>query len=173
MQAGDQEEKLTILRSGINQVALVVEDLDKAVEHYWKTFGIGPWLFYTYGRPLLKEMTYHGKPTEYRMRLALAQLGPLNLELIEMVEGDTVYADFVSKHGYGVHHFGVKVENMQAALAAARKLGVEMVQDGCGFGVEGDGHFAYLDTEEKIGVMLELREAPRQRHPPDKVYPPE
>jgi hypothetical protein len=164
---------LPFLKNGVAQVALVVQDLDKTVENYWKLYGIGPWHFYTYGKPLVKRMSYHGEESEYVMRIALSYLGPLRIELIELGEGDTVYADFVREHGYGVHHFGILVEDMEAALAEASEAGVAMLQDGAGFGRDGDGHYAYLDTEDEIGVMLELIERPEGRVPPDKVYPPE
>jgi len=166
------KQKLPFLESGVAQVALIVEDLEKTVESYWKLFGIGPWRFYTYDKPLVKRMTYHGEPSEYRMRIALAYLGPLRIELIEMLEGDTVYADFVKEHGYGVHHFGLLVENMGEALARAEAAGLTMIQDGAGFGRDGDGHYAYLDTEREIGVTLELIERPKGRVSPEKVYPP-
>jgi hypothetical protein len=168
----EMERTLPFLENGIAQVALIVEDLDRAVEEYYRLFGIGPWHFYTYGKPLVKEMSYHGEPAEYQMRLALSYLGPLRIELIELGEGDTVYADFVREHGYGVHHFGILVEDMQAALAEAEAAGLEMVQDGAGFGRDGDGHYAYLDTEAAIGVALELIERPEGRMPPEKIYPP-
>jgi methylmalonyl-CoA/ethylmalonyl-CoA epimerase len=162
----------SLLRDGIAQVALIVKDLDKAVENYWKLFGIGPWHFYTYGKPLVKKMSYHGEPSEYKMRIALSYVGPLRIELIEQVEGNTVYDEFIRAHGYGVHHFGLLVEDMEAALAEAEAAGLAMTQDGAGFGLEGDGHYAYLDTEGAIGVTLELIEQPKERVPPEKVYPP-
>jgi methylmalonyl-CoA/ethylmalonyl-CoA epimerase len=151
----------------------VVEDLDAAVEKYWKVYGIGPWHFYSYDTAIVKKMSYRGKPAAYSMRIAMAQAGPLNLELIEMGEGPTVYADFVARHGFGVHHFGVQVDDADAAIALAKDAGIGMLQDGAGFGLEGDGHFAYLDTEASIGVMIELREVPRTRRPPERIYPPE
>jgi len=164
---------LPFLQKGVAQIALVVKDLDKTVENYWKLFGIGPWHFYTYGKPLVKKMSYHGDPAEYKMRVALSYLGPLRIELIEMVEGDTVYADFVKEHGYGIHHLGILVEDMQAAIAEAEAAGLAMTQDGSGFGVGGDGHYAYLDTEPHIGTTIELIERPKGRMPPEKIYPPE
>jgi methylmalonyl-CoA/ethylmalonyl-CoA epimerase len=163
---------LSFLQDGIAQVALIVEDLDVTVENFWKLYGIGPWYFYTYGKPLVKWMTYHGQPSEYKMRIALSYLGPMRIELIELGEGDTVYADHVREHGYGVHHLGILVEDMEAALDEAAAAGVKMLQDGSGFGRDGDGHYAYLDTEGEIGVMLELIEQPKGRVPPDKIYPP-
>ena len=165
--------KLPFLQNGVAQVAIVVPNLEEAVENYWQLFGIGPWHFYTYGKPLVKRMTYHGEPAEYAMRIALSYLGPLRIELIEPLEGDTVYADFIEEHGYGVHHFGLLVEDMERALAQAASAGLAMTQDGSGFGLDGDGHYAYLDTEHKLGVTLELIERPVGRVTPEKVYPPE
>jgi catechol 2,3-dioxygenase-like lactoylglutathione lyase family enzyme len=167
------DKALPFLQNGVAQVALVVEDLDKTVENYWKLYGIGPWYFYTYGKPLVKQMSYHGEASEYKMRIALSYLGPLRIELIELGEGDTVYADYVREHGYGVHHFGILVSDMEAALAEASAAGVSMLQDGAGFGRDGDGHYAYLDTEDELGIMLELIERPEGRIPPEKIYPPE
>jgi hypothetical protein len=107
------------------------------------------------------------------MRIALSYLGPLRIELIELLEGDTVYADFVREHGCGVHHFGLLVEDMQESISQAEAVGLAMIQDGAGFGLDGDGHYAYLDTEDHIGVTLELIERPKGRVPPERVYPPE
>jgi len=163
---------LPFLKSGVAQVALIVPSLERAVEQYWNLFGIGPWQFYTYGLPLVKRMTLHGQPAEYRMRVALSQLGPTRIELIEMLEGETVYAEYVREHGYGVHHFGVLVEDMKEALAEAEAAGLTMTMDGAGFGRDGDGHYAYLDTEDKIGVTIELIERPKGRATPEKIYPP-
>ena len=164
---------LPFLDNGIAQIAFVVEDLDKTVEMYHHTFGIGGWHFYTYGTGLCKQMSYYGKPTEYRMRVALSYFGPMRVEFIEMVEGPTVYADLVREHGFGVQHLGVLVDDMAEALAQAEAAGFRMIMDGSGFGPDGDGHYAYIDTEEVYGVTIELICRPARRHPPEKVYPAE
>ncbi len=156
----------------VAQICIIVPDLEEAVENFWHVFGVGPWHFYTYGKPLVRRMTRYGEPTEYKMRVALSYIGSMRVELIEPLEGDTVYAEFVREHGYGVHHLGVLVEDMAEALARAEAAGFAMTQDGAGFGPDDDGHYAYLDTEEAIGTTIELIERPRRRHPPEKVYPP-
>ncbi|MCX7039403.1 MAG: VOC family protein [Spirochaetes bacterium] len=168
-----REEKgmLPFMKNGVAQVGFVVKDLDAAVENWVKHFGVGPWHFYTYGKPLVRKMSYHGKPVEYRMRIALSWIGPLRIELIQPLEGDTVYADFVRDHGFGVHHFGVLTDDMAASLAEAKGAGLSMTMDGSGFGKDGDGHFAYLDTEDALGTTIELIERPKGRMPPEKVYP--
>ena len=163
---------LPFLDNGITQVALVVKDLDRTVENYWKFFGIGPWHFYTYCRPLVKEMSYYGKPADYKMRIALSYFGPTRIELIKVMEGDTLHKDFIEHHGYGVQHFGLLVEDMDEAIVQANAAGFRVIMDGSGFGPDGDGHYAYLDTEELLGVALELISRPKRRHPPEKIFPP-
>jgi methylmalonyl-CoA/ethylmalonyl-CoA epimerase len=166
------EGELPLLKNGVFQIAIVVENLEKAVETYWRLLGVGPWQIYTYAKPLVKEMTYRGQPADYKMRIALAQVGPLCIELIETLEGPTVYADFVRERGYGVHHLGVLVDDMPAAMAQAKAAGLTVIQDGKGFGLHGDGHFAYLSTEDRIGITIELISLPVQRVEPESIYPP-
>lgn len=63
---------LPFLSGGIAQVAQVVEDLERTVEQYWRLFGIGPWDFYAYQRPLLSRASYRGKTADYSMAIALS-----------------------------------------------------------------------------------------------------
>ena len=166
------KETLPFLNNGVAQVAILVENLEEAVENYHRLFGIDNWHFYTYGKPLVKKMSYHGKPVEYKMRVALSYLGPMRIELIQPLEGETVYADFIRDHGYGLHHLGVLVDDMEDAVTQAEAAGVKMLMDGSGFGSDGDGHYAYLDTEKLIGASIELIERPKGRVKPEKIYAP-
>lgn len=166
-------KELPFLNNGVAQIAFVVEDLDRTVKNYHEKFGIGPWHFYTYGKPLVPRMTRNGEPADYSMRVALSYFGPMRIELIEQVEGDTVYSEFIEKHGYGIQHLGVLVDDMQAAIKEAEEAGYKMVMDGAGFGPDDDGHYAYLDTEEELGTTIELIQRPKGRKPPEKIYPPE
>jgi catechol 2,3-dioxygenase-like lactoylglutathione lyase family enzyme len=162
-------ESLPFLENGIAQIAIVIADLDATVERYHRVFGIGGWHFYTYGKPLVPRMTYRGKPADYEALIALSYFGPTRVELIQSTKGPNVYEEFIQKHGYGVQHFGVLVQDMQVALAQAAAAGIDMIMDGAGFGADGDGHYAYLDTEERFGVVYELIERPREKVPPERV----
>ena len=163
---------LPFLIQGVTQVAWVVEDLDRAVEMHNRFFGIGPWHFYRYDRSLLSMMRRNGKDTEYAMDTAVANAGTTRLELIQPLSGDTIYHEFARKNGYGkVHHFGLAVDNMQASLEIARRAGFTVTMEGSGYGLDGDGHFAYLDTEENFGITLELMERPKRRRMPRKIFP--
>ncbi len=84
-----------ILNNGIAQIAMVVEDLDRTVEKYWNIFGIGPWHFYTYKRPLLGMSRYHGQDVDNALRIALSYFGPTRIELIEVKNGPSLQEDFI------------------------------------------------------------------------------
>lgn len=155
----------------INQVCLVVQDLERTMEAYWCHMGIGPWRVYTYGPPMVKDPTYRGEPEPYHMRIALAQVGDMVVELIQHLDGRTIYRDFTDRAGEGLHHIGIFVENLSEAVEQMRQAGFRVIQSGCGYGVHGDGGFAYLDTEEELGTVWELIEVPSERFPPERIYP--
>jgi len=156
----------------INQVALVVEDLDEAVRRYWERCGIGPWRIYTYEPPLVKDMTYRGRRHDYRMRLALAQAGDVMLELIQPLSDENVYTEHLRQKGPGLHHIGVVVPSVPEAVAEAAKSGVHVLQSGRGYGLQGDGAYAYMDTENLLGMIVEFIEFPKERVAPEAVFPP-
>ena len=160
-----------LLENGIAQIALVIKDLDQTVENYWNSFGIGPWHFYTYKRPLLSMSRYYGKDVDNALRIALSYFGPTRIELIEVKEGPSLQNDFIGEHGYGVQHLGILVDDMEIAILEAKDKGFEVIQEGSGFGPDGDGQYAYLDTEERFGITYELIERPKRRHTPEKIYP--
>lgn len=168
---GNTEKPKPFPIAGIAQICILVPDLDRAMKNFRERFGVGPWSVYTYKKPFVPRMTRRGEPAEYSSRIGLANIGPMRIELIQPLEGDTVYSEHIAKHGYGVQHLGVLTEDMAASLAEARECGLEMTMDGSGFGLDGDGHYAYLDTEDLVGVTFELIERPKRRQEPEAVYP--
>ena len=156
----------------IGQVAFVVRDLHKAMQTFFEQFGIGPWSVYTMEPPRVKDMTYRGRRQDFRMRIAFAMCGPTQIELVESLQGPNVYEEFLEQCGEGVQHLGIHVEDMELATRQMQALGYEVVQSGRGYGVQGDGGFAYLSTREAIGTLIELIQLPAERYPPEETYPP-
>lgn len=159
--------------TSVDQVCFVVRDIDKAMEAYWRV-GIGPWQVYTYGAPLVKEITYRGKPGNWSFRIALAKVGGFTLEIIQPLSGENIYSDFLAKHGEGgIQHLGMVVDDLDQVVEEARRSGYEVIQSGRGHGVRGDGKFAYLATEGDLLTIIEVMELVSERRPPERVYPPE
>lgn len=162
--------QLDVLKEGFNQVGVVVEDLEASIEKYQRFFGIQKWILYTYDNKIVKEMTYYGKPSRYSMRIALSNdLKGMQVELIQPLEGPSIYHDFVNKKGYGFHHFGVPCKDIPAALKELEAAGFRSIQEGKNFSPSGGGHYAYIDTESVLGYMIELRQAPPDRWLPEKI----
>lgn len=156
------------LRS-IDQVAVVVRDIDAAMKRYATELGIGPWEVYTYGPHRCSTMTFRGKDQPYTMKLALAMVGDTQYELIEPLEGPSTYHEFLEQHGEGLHHLGYIVENIDAEIARMAALGYPLLQSGRGFGLEGDGAYAYFDSDAGFGCIIEAITPPLKMPEPEYV----
>jgi methylmalonyl-CoA/ethylmalonyl-CoA epimerase len=152
----------------ISQVAVVVKDMKETIRNYWKILGLGPWTIYTFAPPALKNMIVHGKPVGYSMRLAETTVGSVIIEVIEPLEGPSIYREFLEQKGGGPHHIACyKVPDVQKALAGFKKMGIEVLQSGKFDEVE----FYYMDTEKTLGVVTEIVKDGKIR-PPEAYYPP-
>lgn len=152
------------------QVGLVVKDLDKAVRTYWDDFGIGPWAIYTLDKGAIQNGKVHGKKAEIVMRVALADLGGVQLELIEPLNETNIYAEFLQQHGNGLHHIACEVDDFDETVTRLQEKGIRSIQDG----VTKDGlGFAYLGTEETLSCITEIYKIPKdlKAGPPDQTYP--
>jgi hypothetical protein len=151
----------------ISQVAVVVRDMKNTIENYWKMLGLGPWSIYTFAPPALTEMTVHGKPTSYSMRLAETTVGGVIIEVLEPLEGPSIYKEFLEQKGGGAHHVACyKVPDVREALTNFKKMGIEVLQSGKFDEVE----FYYLDTEKTLGIVTEIVKDGKIR-PPEAYYP--
>jgi hypothetical protein len=157
-------------RADIGQIGLVVKNLEAAMDSYWRTAGIGPWSVYTTGAPPL-SCIYHGHPANYKVRLATARSGAVQMELIEYISGDTIHRDFLASGREGVEHVGIYTLNLDEALQPYQDMGVGILQRADGLGMNGDGRYAYLDTESFLGTILELIQSSSQPMPPERIYP--
>ncbi len=155
---------------GASQIGIVVPDLEAALERYDGLWGGGPWRGFTYGAGFIPEVRYRGEPGSYTMRIALNQLTP-QIELIQPLDGPSIYHEFLERGSTGLHHLGFWVDSIDESLASMAAAGYECTQSGCGYGLDGDGGYAYFDTERDFGVILEAIEVPKRRREPDFTWP--
>ncbi len=143
--------------SNLCQIAIVVKSIDATVKFYTEVFGIGPFEIREVEFP---NATYYGQKAGYRGKRAFAQLGPVTLELIELIDGKTVHEDFLKEKGEGLHHIGFVVKDLKRCEEEAGKLGLKVVQ---GIKREDGSGFAYLDSDRIGGAMFELIQRPAQK----------
>jgi methylmalonyl-CoA/ethylmalonyl-CoA epimerase len=142
--------------SDLVQIGVVVRDLDRVRQVLSAVFGLGPFRTITYpppGRASL-ETFYHGQPGDFVYRLAFTELGPVELELIQPLEGDSVWKDFLEQHGEGIHHIRFNVPDVEAVIEYLKKQGIGVAQRGAG--LRPGTNFAVLDTEGKVGFAIEI-----------------
>lgn len=93
---------------------------------YVHEYGIGPRNVYEFNPGNVSDMRARGEPVAWSWRLAIAQVGHVQWELVEPLDGESIYAQFLADHGPGVHHVGVGVARYDDTLAGLAARG----QDG-------------------------------------------
>jgi catechol 2,3-dioxygenase-like lactoylglutathione lyase family enzyme len=138
------------------QIGIVVQDLERATELLGSLFGIGPFRFIEWPNRPDSKYFYRGSEEHIKIRQAFAQVGPLELELIQPLEGDrNAYREFLGAKGGGIHHILFEVEDMERVVAALARGGIGVLQSGTG--IRPGTRWALLDTQELVGFLLELR----------------
>jgi catechol 2,3-dioxygenase-like lactoylglutathione lyase family enzyme len=131
----------------IHQVALVVKDIQTTVKNYWNILGIGPWEIYLWEAPIVYNRTYYGKPAWAREKIALVQVGALQMELVQPVEGDSIYQDFLTEHGEGLHHINFLVDDLDGTAEILAKEGFPTIQSGRRGSPENPSGYNYIDIK--------------------------
>ncbi len=115
---------------------------------------LGVSVFERFDETLIHSLTYHGSPASPRQNLVLGFRLDLNVELIEVIEGPSIYMDFLDSNPLGgLHHVGFKVADIEAAAAAMYASGHEPIQAGR---IGEGGGFLYFDTRSRMGHLTKL-----------------
>jgi len=142
----------------VEQTGIVVENIDRAVEYYTNVFGWGP---FKVREMEMEGFTYKGKAGSCRQKNAFAKSGPIEIELIQALEGETPHTEFFRKKG-SAEHFRFRVEDLDSTLAELAKDDIRPMYHKR-FPDRGIA-FAYLDSDKIGGVIFELIEI-KQRSP--------
>ena len=128
-----------------DQIGIVVRDVDETIRFYSSVFGWGPF-YVTETAP--REGAFWGATTRYSLKLAFAQLGPIEIELIQVLEGDTAHSKFLQEEGEGLHHLRFLVDDLDGVLEALAGEGIEPIWR--------RGNMVLLNSDKTGGVMFEL-----------------
>ena len=141
--------------SNLHHIAVVVRNIEEVIQFY-TSIGIGPFEDY----PPLKEYVKLDVPDKvgfHNVKIKVVQIGPIQIQLIQPGEGQSLYKDFLEKKGEGVYHLGFVVDYVDDSEAALKNLGLEVLSSGRR--EDGSG-FSYMDTAGKGGVILLIRQSP-------------
>jgi len=141
------------------QVGVVVKDLDRTIRALSEIFGLGPFRTITYPPADRKDIQrfYYGKPGNFSARMAFTDLGSIELEIIQPLAGESIWADFLREHGEGIHHIRFNVYDLDPVIQ-------HLAQNGIGVGQMGSGlrpgtTWANFDSQDKVGFIIEVMKA--------------
>ena len=156
----------------ISQIAIVVRDIDDALERYHRALGWGPWNVYEHCPPSLHDTYVRGVATHFTMIGAETHVGDMVVELLQPVEGPSIYKEWLDEHGEGLHHIALMrptPAESEEARSHFRELGADVLMEGR----IGDSiHFYYLDTEPLLKVIFESGTGHAVDLRPVRTYPP-
>jgi len=128
----------------VHHVAVVVRDMDAAVDFYRDMLG-------------LELETVMPIPSD-RVNIAFLPVGGVKVELVEPTDDTTGVARFLAAKGEGFHHVCFEVADLAETLTRLAIDGVELIDTAPRKGAEGP--VAFLHPKSCHGVLVELIEAP-------------
>jgi methylmalonyl-CoA/ethylmalonyl-CoA epimerase len=138
------------------QIGVVVADLEKATRHLTEIFGIGPFRIIDWppeGRSDIQKF-YYGQPGNFSARMAFTELGPVELELIQPVDGESIWASFLREHGGGIHHLRFNVDALEPVQDYLAQYEIISAQHGSG--IRPGTTWMNFASEEKVGFVIEV-----------------
>jgi methylmalonyl-CoA/ethylmalonyl-CoA epimerase len=141
----------------LDQIGIVVNDLHAFTRELTRLFGIGPFRIFEWPLDGVDpQATYHGQPGNFRLLLAFVTVGKIQIEIVQPLDGQNIYSDFLRDHGPGLHHFRLTIPGFEKGVQSLIEAGIEHIASGTGMHV--GSQWAYFDTTHLLeGVVVELR----------------
>jgi Glyoxalase/Bleomycin resistance protein/Dioxygenase superfamily len=136
-----------------SQIAYVTTDMDQALSVWRDEFDVPEFYVFTNDTPSLEASH------PYRLKIALANVGGTEIELIEPLDGNAMYSDPLPKDGnfaIRLHHMCMRIEgplaDFEAHMASLDPVRHRVVYSGAMADVM---RFAYTDEQVTLGHYIE------------------
>lgn len=129
----------------IHHVALLVDDLDHSLQFWRDLLGIQP-----------SHIT--DVPGE-AARIAFLPLGESEIELVQPTTTDSGLSRYLEKHGPGMHHVCLQVNDLAGFILQLKAHGVQLINDQPKAGDDGR-LYAFIHPKSTQGVLVELYQLP-------------
>jgi methylmalonyl-CoA/ethylmalonyl-CoA epimerase len=155
----------------ISQIAIVVRDLEKTMKAYHDLLGWGPFSVYEHVPPVLHDTHLRGVPTRYTMLGAETNVHGIGFEIIQPLDGPSIYREWLDAHGEGFHHVAV----MKHTAAESEQFKKEMASRGASIlmgGRIGESiEYYYLDTVPSLKIIVESGSGHAIDLKPSRLFP--
>ena len=129
------------MKAVLDHVGIAVRDLEDALRFYRDALGF--------------EIEATEEVASQRVRAHFIPLGDSAVELLEATAPDSPIAKYLEKHGPGLHHVTLRVEDVRAALAQLKARGVRLIDETPRPGAHGS-LVAFIHPSSAHGVLVEL-----------------
>lgn len=145
--------------SKFHHISVIVKNIDEAVE-YFQALGIGP---FEPSNLVHIDRKLYGKPTPSDVKniVKATKLGPIGIELLQPVSGESPQKKFLESRGEGIHHIAFIVDDIKEATSIMIEAGFKVISSSNN---EGGGGMAFFNTDKVGGVQIELEELPPHLH---------
>jgi LAO/AO transport system kinase len=108
-------------------------------------------LYESLGIPITAEETVEHE----QVKTAMLPLGDTRLELLEPTADDSTVAKFIAKHGEGLHHIAMHVDDIDQVFAKLKREGARLASNGIRIGAGGHRYF-FIHPSSANGVLVEI-----------------
>lgn len=127
----------------IDHIGIVVHDIEAALRIYRDVLGL--------------ELTRAESVPEQAAKVAFLPAGESEIELVEPTANDGGIARYLVKHGEGIHHICLEVDDIETMLAQLAAQGMELIDEKPRAGHDGQ-RYAFVHPKSAHGVLIELYE---------------
>jgi methylmalonyl-CoA epimerase len=125
----------------LDHIGIATKEIEAALALWRDTLGL--------------ELDYREEITEQGVRVGMLAIGDTHVELIEPLTEDSPVGRFLDKRGPGIHHIGVRVDDIRKELAKFKSNGARLIDEEPRVGARGC-LVAFIHPQSAGGVLLEL-----------------
>jgi len=144
----------------INHVGMPVRDLEKSVANLNSLGAVFQREFLVDSSKFAEYLVYGKTPDPVvKTRGMFAKLGPLRMELLQPVEGETVHKEFLESAGEGIGHIAFTVNDLEKETEKLVEKGFPVILSIVPSG-RTERSAVYIDTRSKFSnLIIELIQA--------------
>lgn len=125
----------------IHHIAILVDDLENSLRFWRDILGIQP--------------THISDIPNEAARIAFLPLGESEIELVQPTTDDSGLSRYLVKHGPGMHHICLQVNDLAGLLPRLKDKGIQLINDLPKQGEDGRW-YAFVHPKSTQGVLVEL-----------------
>mgnify|MGYP001285958313 FL=1 len=139
----------------IMQMGFVVDNFDEPIKHWTEKLNVGP--FFILEHLDLKDFHYRAKKSDLDFSVAISFSGNMQIELIKQhCDKPSIYNECSKISSGDLHHICRLTPDINNDVKILENQGYKNIQGG--ETEDGGIKFAYLDSKENYGSIIELAE---------------